>query len=304
MRYAGRHRSYFWPAILILVGTVALLVNSGLISAERFYLLVNLWPLILIVIGLELVLRRSLPPGGSEVASVLILLLAIAGAATYVIAAPNSPTTHTFDARAPAVGVEQASLEIDVGAANINIATSDGIGGDLYRAHIEYSASAPSVTFDQATGLVRVAQGSANFPLFQSRRFALDVKLNQSAAWSLTENGGASTTRLDLSHARVGTININTGASSNDLHLGDPSGIVPVTINGGSLNVHIHRPQGAAVSIAISGGAVNLNADGKQMHAIGNLTWQSSGFSAEADGYRVEIHGGACNVTLDVASST
>lgn len=302
MRYAGRHRSYIWPAILIVIGAVALLVNLGLLPAERLYLLVNLWPLILIVIGLELILRRSLPSRSRDIASVLILLLAIGGAAAYVIAGPTSLAVHTFDARSPAAGVEQASLEIDVGAANMRIATSDGVEGDLYRVHVEYSASAPTITFDQATDIVRIAQGSLNIPLLQSRRLALDVKLNQSVAWSVTENSGASTTRLDLSHARIGTININTGASSHDLYLGDPTGIVPVTINGGSLNVHVHRPQGVATSIAISGGAVNLNADGRQTHGIGNVSWQSAGFSIESDGYQVEVHGGACNVTLDAAA--
>jgi len=46
-----RYRSYFWPAVLILIGLVALLVNAGVISTDRLALLANLWPVILIVIG-------------------------------------------------------------------------------------------------------------------------------------------------------------------------------------------------------------------------------------------------------------
>ncbi len=129
----------------------------------------------------------------------------------------------------------------------------------------------------------------------------MDVKVNQNIAWSITENSGATTSKLNLTGVQVGAININTGASRSDIYLGDPSGIVPVTINGGSLNVHIHRPHGSAASVAVAGGAVNLSADGKQMHAIGSVSFQSPGFSAEGDAYRVEINGGACNVTLDTA---
>jgi hypothetical protein len=55
-----RYRSFFWPAVLILAGIVALLVNIGAFPVERLILLVNLWPLILIVIGLELIARRAL----------------------------------------------------------------------------------------------------------------------------------------------------------------------------------------------------------------------------------------------------
>ncbi len=56
-----RYRSYFWPAVLILVGIFALMVNSGVISTERLNLLADLWPVVLIVIGLELLARRAVP---------------------------------------------------------------------------------------------------------------------------------------------------------------------------------------------------------------------------------------------------
>ncbi len=40
-----RYRSFFWPAVLILVGVVALLVNTGQIALDRLVLLTDLWPL-------------------------------------------------------------------------------------------------------------------------------------------------------------------------------------------------------------------------------------------------------------------
>src|SRR5690348_9573355 len=178
MRYAGRYRSYFWPAVLILIGAVALLVNAGWISADPLYLLVNLWPLILIVIGLELIVRQSVPGTTGDVASALIVVLAVAGAATYVAVGPNPSTTHILDAHSSVAGVEQASLEMDVGSANITVSSSNVLEGDLYQAHIEYAGFKPSVSFDQSTGLVRVSQSSGNFPFLQSRRFVLDVKVN------------------------------------------------------------------------------------------------------------------------------
>ena len=52
MRPTYHYRSFLWPALLILVGVIALLANTGQIPAERLYNLVNLWPLILVVIGL------------------------------------------------------------------------------------------------------------------------------------------------------------------------------------------------------------------------------------------------------------
>ena len=77
--------------------------------------------------------------------------------------------------------------------------------------------------------------------------------------------------------------------------------VVPptITINGGAVTVHLHRPPGAAASVNVSGGAVSLEFDGHQNHAIGTLQ-ESTG--TETDTYRVDVSGGACTVTMDVAA--
>ena len=74
-----RNRSFFWPAVLILIGVVALLVNSGLISNDRLGLLADLWPVVLIVIGLEIIVRRGVQGSAGNVAAALIVLLAAGG---------------------------------------------------------------------------------------------------------------------------------------------------------------------------------------------------------------------------------
>ena len=121
MRNQYRYRSFFWPGILILAGVIALLVNTGQVSVERLGLLFALWPVILIVIGLEMVVRRTLQGQTGDVAAAAIVIVALVGAAVYVAAAPNPSGTHTLDVSGNASGVTEAALEIDVGAATINI---------------------------------------------------------------------------------------------------------------------------------------------------------------------------------------
>ena len=69
-----RNRSYFWPAILILTGVLALVAETGAISGERLLRLADLWPVILIVIGLELVNRRVLQGPRRDLATALIVV--------------------------------------------------------------------------------------------------------------------------------------------------------------------------------------------------------------------------------------
>src|SRR4029077_11820584 len=112
-------------------------------------------------------------------------------------------------------------------------------------------------------------------------------------------NGGAANGTFRLSQVRVTGIELNTGASREDITLGAPSGRVPITVNGGALTILIHRPNGTAASAQVSGGAVSLTADGDSERGMGSKSWQSDGYDGAQDAYRIEVNGGACNVTVD-----
>ena len=251
---ARRYRSYFWPAILILIGVFALLVNSGVISTDRLGLLADLWPVILIVIGLELLARRAVPGQAGDVAAVLIVLLAAGSAIAYVALAPNPVATGTLDSHAPAGNLDHASLEIDAGAAAITVTGTSSLEGDLYHAHITYSGPRPEVNLDRSNGSLTIDQGNSGFRLFQTRRFTLDLQINSSVPWTITSNGGASTETFKLASVALKSMDINTGASREDITLGIPSGVVPISINGGALTVNLHRPPGTGASVSVSGG--------------------------------------------------
>jgi hypothetical protein len=186
-----------------------------------------------------------------------------------------------------------------VGAATLTVDGSPDLGGDLYRAHIEYSGAKPDVAFDRSTGSVRISQSNENVPFFQNRNFVLTLKLNSAVPWTITNKTGALDATFRLANVHVHSIEFNTAASRDDITLGAPSGIVPITVNGAALTVSIHRPGGTATSVAVSGAAVNLDADGRETHAIGSANWESPNFSGATDGYRIEINGAACNVTVD-----
>jgi hypothetical protein len=300
-----RYRSFFWPVALILVGVIALLVDLNVISADRLYRLADLWPVILIVIGLELISRRALKGTAVDVATALILLIAAGAAITYVSVGPAIPGgTHTLDTSGQIGAVKTAALQLDVGAATITVQGNSSLGQDLYRAHIEYSGPKPKITLDKATGELRISQ-EGGFAFFGSRRFVLNLDISPAVSWSFQINSGAATDTLKLGNIKVGSIEVNSGASREEITLGNTttSEAVPISINGGAVTAHIHRPAEQQVSAEVSGGAVNLTGDGHRIGAIGNAKWESEGYSASAGGYRIEVNGGACTVTIDTTTA-
>lgn len=300
-----RYRSFFWPAVLIVIGVFALLVNSGLVPLERLDRLADLWPLILVVIGLELLVRRALQGAAADVAAALIVLLAVGGAAAYVALGPSIPAgVQTLDSSANVGSISHATARVDAGGAKITMRGSGSIGDDLYRAHIEYSGSKPDVGLDTSTGELHISQSNTSGFFFQNRRFALDLQLNPSVRWKIIVDTGASSNVFMLTNVQVASIELNTGASKEDISLGAPAGKVPISINGGALTVNVHRPPGIPARAAVSGVGVSLSFDGRQTKAFGTVTEQTGDYGGVSDKYQIEIDGGACNVTVDTRAPT
>lgn len=57
--HGHRNRSLFWPLTLIILGLVFLTYNLGMLSNDLWTTLINLWPLLLVLIGLDGLLNRG-----------------------------------------------------------------------------------------------------------------------------------------------------------------------------------------------------------------------------------------------------
>jgi hypothetical protein len=296
---AGRsygYRGLFWPAVLILFGILALLVNTNVIPADRLYRLADLWPLLLVVLGLLILVRRTaMPAPTATVAAVMIVLLALAGAVAYVATGP-ALGNGTLNSSQPAGSLERASLEIDVGGANITVTGDSSLGDNLYKAHIDYSGRVPNVSLDRSNGEVRISQSNSGF-LVPGQRFTLSLAISTKIPWAITVNAGGTDDTMMLSDVTLTSMAMNTGGNNADITLGQPHGRVPITFNGGGLTVNMHRPSDAAASVRVSGAGVSLTFDGRHHGGIGAVQDSAGGGS---DRYDVRISGGGCTVTMDV----
>jgi hypothetical protein len=163
---------------------------------------------------------------------------------------------------------------------------------------LTYSGPKPDVTLDKETGEVRITQ-EGQFGIFGSRHLVIVLHISPSVTWGFTLNSGATTATFKLTSVRLTTLESNTGAVRLDITLGPPKGIAQISASGGALTVRVHRPSGTEASAQVSGGAVNLTADGHHTGAIGSAKWQSDGYANASDAYSIEVNGGACTVTVD-----
>jgi hypothetical protein len=300
-------QSLFWPVVLIGVGVVALLFNTGWLDWDRVARLFQLWPLLLIALGLAIIFGGRLPARlMSLFGAILVILLviavggAIAGIPRAFSGSSGPVVTSHFSAAAGEVTAPH--LDLSAGAAQINV-HAGSTGGDLYRATIETpSDEKPQVTLDTTTGTLHV-----NLPGRTGFRWgtvndhrSVDLTLDDQLPWAIGLNSGASQTSLDLSGMKVSSVGIESGASTVKLTLPKPVGTVPVNVSGGAMHLVIQRLAGTPIRVASSGGASSLDVDGQHFGGLFHegQAYASPDYATATDRYDISIESGASSIQI------
>lgn len=128
-----------------------------------------------------------------------------------------------------------------------------------------------------------------------------EVALNARIPWDVEVRGGASRLVADLRGLRLGSLNLDGGASRLEVALPAPSGTVAVVVLGGASNVAISRPEGVAARLRVSGGATHLKFDDRRIGAGGSeLDLQDRDYVDAADRYDITVTGGANYLSIDI----
>ena len=298
-----RRPHYLLPLLLIVVGLVALLVNLDLVSGGFWDRLFMLWPLVLVVIGLEFLTADDRAGRTARVAAFGAVLVIAAGATLYAIAGPAiSGGLPSGTSSAPMGQISSANLELSYGAGTVNLTTAD-LGSDLYRASYSSKGVAPSRTFD-LNGSTLTVKVNNNFPgSWFGGSDRLDLTLNSSIPWAVTVNAGGFTGDLDLRSVDLRSLDVNAAAGKVTLQLGSPTSSIPVQFSGVAQQLTVKVPSGTAIAVHASGIASNVTLpDGQSLSgAFSDKSWQSANYAGAAASYDVEVSGVADQLTVEVS---
>lgn len=200
--------------------------------------------------------------------------------------------------RAPLGSASRGCIAL-VGGASRLVIRADPAMKDLCRARF-FEEPVPRVRIRGSTITVRYPRLR---PLDGSRReYSGEVVLGARVPWRIGFGGGVSRLAVDLSGLRLGSFEVEDGASRVELRLPTPSGSVPVRFRGGASNVAVHRPAGVAARLRVSGGVTNLSFDGRPFGVVGDeVDLQTPDYADASDRYDFAVTGGANNLTFDAA---
>lgn len=261
--YRRRRPSLVWPVILITAGVLFLLSNLGALEIN-FWELWRLWPLLLVLAGLDILFgRRS---WASSLIAFILALVVVAGVVLWLVAAPGSlgPSGAGRVERItePLDGVEQAELEIDFAAGQLDIARLDDspylIEGDLELG----SQREPTWQIDRQGSRAEMSlayrrgDGAENWAWRSGDEWAL--RLSPQVGLALNVDVGAGEAVIDLTGLDIQSLNVQAGAGQTTVIFA-AAGNFSARVEGGVGGLALKIPDEMAARVRIDRGLSGLD---------------------------------------------
>ncbi len=297
------------PLVLILIGVLLLLQNLGLVSADIWSTIGRLWPLLLVLIGLDVLLGRRL--GGRAILG--MTLLAFAGAGIWATITAGSSTadsdTRSFDQSLD--GATSANVLVNFGAGQLSLSSLPG-SDPTQLASLTFQGPAsvePTTRYDVQNGVGQLQYGvngrtglaGSAFPMFSGRPSSsqLDVALSPNLPLTVTVRTGAADAQLDFSQLRATDLNVSVGASAAHLTLPANAGATTAHVQGGLTALTIVVPPGVAAQVHYRGGLNALDIDQTRFSVVGNGEYRSADYDSATNRVDLYVDSGLASVTIE-----
>lgn len=257
----------------IVIGVVWLLVKFGYINVAIFRAIFDLWPLIFVVIGVNIIFRRFAYIGMITwilFLGAILLYGSMVGTRNgrfdffgfdlpWSIVERANPsavpwnfsgtTSGSFDLN-DLNGIQRARVDLSMPAGSLNVGVTDQnamsyvVPGRLYQVGSRRDGDTMRYSFKPEAGL--------KFDEVR-QRLNYDFYLNPKAVWSLGIDAGAMESHMSLSQIPVESLVINMGAGELDLRMGNLVDQARVEINCGATSIRLEVPEGVGVSVDYKG---------------------------------------------------
>jgi hypothetical protein len=255
----------FWGVLLILLATLLLLRQAGLITGD---ILGYFWPLLIIAVGLWMILgffgRRQ----------------AIQGEQVSI----------------PLEGAKSAFVRFNHGAGRFNLsagATAGEILNGTFGGGLSYKSQLSGDRLE-----VKLRTPSQIWAWLPGETLDWDVRLNRDVALNVKVDTGASASVLDLSGLKVVDLDIDSGASSTELTLPAAAGSTHVDIDTGASSLKIHVPTGVAASIRVKSGIASVNVASDRFPRVDGNLYQSADYATAANRADITIDAGVGSIEI------
>ena len=289
-----RRPSLFWPIIFIGVGVIFLLSNLNIIQGNPWPTILRLWPVLLIMIGLDIIFGRRSAVG--SIISTVLALVVVGGIVLLLIGGVTfgNADLQTKQVSSPLGDIRSANVSIDFSTGENQLyALSDSsnlIEGDIrYYGTLNFlstgSGNQASVQLSSSD-----AWFQAPFLLGDGSQQRWNIGLNPQATYDVDLNMGVGHSTVDLSKLTLSGGQIDMGVGEVDLRLPTSSSF-RMTINGGVGKLNLHVPGRIGLHVEVDKGLGSFNTS-PRLRSIGRDVYETDGFSSAAHQVTLILHAG------------
>ncbi len=311
--YPHRRGSFVWPILFIGAGVYFLLVNLGYASPLSWEILSKLWPVLLIIIGLDILLgRRSLI--GSAISSLIALVL-IGGLLWLVLTGPQKLNLYGINLNLSSeLNIKSRTIQEpldDIKDTELHINWSSGrqvlyalpqdsvylLDGDLtFYNDIDYD-----VYRNGSRAVIRINAIPSPQEWFSYKWQPTDWKigLNPNVNYDLIFDIHSGQHEFDLKEIKLSRFKLDLGSGAVDMVLpdGEYTGIVDM----GSGDLSITLPETSAVQVKLDQGSGNFRAPGMTQISAGKKDggiWQTKEYDKAAQHIELDIDKGSGDIYI------
>ena len=313
------YKKIFWGVVLVAIGTLFILKNLGVIWVS-WCMIFRLWPLLFIFWGISVI------PVKNYVKLILSFLILILG----IVIISNSNYRHQrcwnwniqrdygnnnkyyydynddedfednekyyyqnlnepYDS-----STVEAVLKFDAAAGNFEIEDETDMLFDFEK---EGNLGNYVVTTKDKNGkkIIKIRLKNSNVEINDNENSA-KIKLNTKPVWDFDFNAGAAELNADLSEYKIGKINIDGGASSIDIKLGNKNKLTKLDINAGAASIKIKVPESSGCEVKIS-----TVLSGKDFHGFERIErglYRTENFQKTTKKIYIEIDAAVSGITV------
>ncbi len=234
---------------LIGLGVVFLLLNLGFISWSILSNIIQLWPLVLVVVGINIIAKNN--PIVKGITWLLFLIIFIGYGYLYGGGISLKSSGHTMST-SKMEETTTGKVNIDFGGTKLNI---NAINRNLIEANANNSSIKPQIKYSNDNSHVTIdLKGSdADIINFGNNTFDYNISLNKQVVWDIEADLGAVSGNLDLSELKVDSLALDLGASNLKIYLGDKHTATEINMNAGASNLELIIPQTLGMKVKVDG---------------------------------------------------
>ncbi len=301
-------KNIIWGLVLVLIGVMFILKNLDVIYFS-WYSIWKLWPMALVLIGVTIL------PIKDSIKVILTILILIAGA-FFLVSFPdhhNWKDRWSFDNPAESAD-DKEPLDIDQ-------RIFESYDTTISEVNLIFDAAAGNFRLEQTTDELFEFEREGNLGRYtysikdlgekREVRIELDegrivkgdlknrvaMKLNPNPVWDIKVDVGAANIEMDLSAFKISRLDINGGASSINIRLGNLQSESKIKINSGASSINIKVPEEFGCEVHTS--TVLSSKDLQGFNKVSGGTYVTPDFSEKTKNIIIEVEAAVSSLNVE-----